>query len=301
MPTVLITGASGFLGRPCLERLAGCAVHAVARSALTVAGVQTHAVDLLDPAPVSALLNTVRPTHLLHLAWVTTPGAYWTSPANERWLEASLHLAREFLRHGGRRLLLAGTCAEYDWTAAGVCHEQTTPLRPATLYGRCKHALRLEVEALARKAGAGAAWARLFFPYGPGERPERLVPSVARALLRGGLAECSAGTQRRDFIHVADAADALVRLLHSEVEGPVNVGTGEAAAVRDVALRIARLLGAADRVRLGVRPLPPGEPPLLIADVTRLRTELRWVPRFGLDAGLADAVAWWKEQGRAAA
>src|SRR5262249_29881150 len=160
-------------------------------------------VDLLDPASLEALMCKVRPSHLLHLAWVTTPGKYWTSPENRAWIDASLRLLQTFVAHGGRRALLAGTCAEYDWTV-GRGYECRTPLKPSSLYGACKNALREEVEAFAHKAGLSVAWARVFFLYGPYEHPHRLAPSVIRPLLQAQPATCSLGDQRRDYLHAAD-------------------------------------------------------------------------------------------------
>ncbi len=298
MRRVLITGASGFLGRPCLAELTGAGdeVHAGARAPMLTRGCHWHRADLLDPAAVDALVSAVRPTHLLHLAWVTAPGAYWTSPDNLPWVEASLRLLRRFAEQGGERVVTAGSCAEYDWNAGGTCHEETTPLRPATLYGVCKDALRRTAEAFARQAGLSAAWARLFYLYGRDEHPDRLVASVARALLGGVAADCSSGAQRRDFLHADDAAAALVALLHSDVRGAVNVGSGEAVAVRDVASGVGAAVGRPDLVRLGARPDPVGEPPVIVADVGRLRREVGWRPRFTLEQGLADAVAWWRNR-----
>jgi nucleoside-diphosphate-sugar epimerase len=304
VPRVLVTGGSGFLGLPCVRRAvaAGAEVHAAARQVRVCLppGVRFHAVDLFDAGRVAELLAGLRPTHLLHLAWVATPGAYWTSPDNPRWVEASDGLLRSFAAAGGRRAVVAGTCAEYDWAVAGRCHETATPVRPATLYGACKAELRWRTEAFARASGLSAAWARLFFLYGPREHPARLVPSVARALLAGQPAECSAGTQQRDFLHVEDAADALVRLLLGSLTGPVNVGSGEAATVRAVVEAVAVAAGRPELLRLGARPVPPTEPALLVADVGRLRGELGWAPRIDLGRGLADTVAWWKEEARAA-
>jgi nucleoside-diphosphate-sugar epimerase len=299
MQRVLITGGTGFIGRNCLAPLAGSAdeVHAVVRSPAVPLprGVRPHAVDLLDPQQVPALVAEVRPTHLLHLAWITTPKVYWTSPENLRWVEASLRLLRTFAEHGGRRVVVAGSCAEYGWQS-GHCHETRTPLRPATLYGTCKDALRSVLEAFARQAGLSAAWGRVFFLYGPHEHPGRLVSSVVRALLAGEAAPCSPGTQRRDFLHVADVADAFVALLRSDARGAVNIASGETVAVRDVVRRVAAAVGRPDLLRLGALPGNPSEPAVLSADVTRLRGEVGWAPRFTLDEGLAHTIAWWKAQ-----
>jgi nucleoside-diphosphate-sugar epimerase len=295
---VLITGATGFVGRHCLERLAGRAgeVHALVRpgTAPEHAGATFHEVNLLDVARVTEVVAGLNPSHLLHLAWVTEPGAFWTSAENVRWVEASLGLLRAFADAGGRRVVVAGTCAEYDWSGAGVCREGETPLRPASLYGVCKNALRELTEGLAGTRGLAVAWGRLFFLYGSHEHPRRLVASVARALLAGQPAPCSQGTQRRDFLSVTDAADAFVALLASDVRGAVNIASGEAVAVAEVVRRLGEITGRPDLLRPGAVPTGPNEPPLLAADVARLRWEVGWAPRSSLDQGLAQAVAWWK-------
>jgi nucleoside-diphosphate-sugar epimerase len=298
MHRVLITGAGGFLGRHCLVRLAGtrCEVHGVVRPGREFAfpGARIHRADLLDPAQVAALLAAVRPSHLLHLAWVTTPGTYWTSPENAAWVAAGLHLILRFVACGGRRVVSAGSCAEYDWSE-GPCSEATTPLRPASPYGVCKNSLRQALDAVAAETGVSAAWARIFFLYGPHEHPRRLVPSVARALLRGEPAPCFAGAQRCDFLHVLDAAAALLALLESGVCGPVNVGSGEAVPVREVIRHLAAHAGRPELATVGAAS-EAAEARQVVADVRRLREELGWTPQIALRRGLADTLAWWRSR-----
>jgi nucleoside-diphosphate-sugar epimerase len=291
----LITGAGGFLGRHCLLLLATGAdeVHAVVRpgSPPPAGASHVHHADLLDPSSAGVLAAKVQASHLLHLAWVATPGEYWTSPENRTWVDASVRLVRAFVTHGGRRAVLAGTCAEYDWTA-GRCRENLTPLRPAGLYGECKNALREQVESFAGAAGLSAVWARLFFLYGPFEHPRRLAPSVIGALLQGHPATCAPGNLRRDFLHAADAAGALVALLRSGVCGNVNIGSGKAVPVRTVVQRLAKLCGRPDLVRLTTPDASAA--PLVEADVSRLRSEVGFTPRFRLAEGLTQTVAWWR-------
>jgi nucleoside-diphosphate-sugar epimerase len=297
MTRLLITGATGFLGEPAVRAaVEHFEVHATARALreMLPPGVRFRACDLLNPGAATRLIEEVRPTHLLHLAWIATPGAYWTSPENLRWVDASKRLLLAFARCGGRRAVVAGTCAEYDWTTAGVCREFDTPTRPQTTYGRCKLELSRWAATFGRERRIGVVWARLFWMYGPREHPARLVPSVARPLLAGEPAPCSAGTQERDFLHVADAADALVTLTRGDLTGPVNVASGEPVAVRDVVARVGEACGRPELIRFGARSTPAGEPPLIVADVTRLRDELGWRPRVGLAAGLAETVAWWR-------
>ena len=116
-----------------------------------------HRADLLDREQTSALMKAVAPTHLLHFAWYAEPGKYWHSEENLRWVEASLRLLRAFAGAGGRRIVIAGTCAEYAWTRETHCKEESTPLRPATLYGSAKHALHLVARSHAAETGSRIA------------------------------------------------------------------------------------------------------------------------------------------------
>ena len=291
---VLLTGASGFIGRaavaPLLAR--GFEVHAASRRPLPGAeGVMSHAVDLLDPAAAAPLVAAVRPSHLLHLAWDVTPGRYWQAPENLDWVAATVRLYRAFATCGGRRMLGVGSCAEYDWSG-GQLDEATTPERPDSLYGVAKHALHQMLARAAALDGVAFAWGRVFFLYGPHEAVSRLVPSVVVPLLRGREALVGDGVAERDFMHVADVAAGLVAVLDSEHLGAVNVASGVCRPVRDVVMAIAEQVGRPELVRFGAIPARAGEPRRLAASGAVLGG-LGFAPRFGLEAGLADTVAWW--------
>jgi nucleoside-diphosphate-sugar epimerase len=296
MKKVLLTGASGFVGRHCVPLLAakGYEVHAVSRqrAAAELQGVHWHAVDLLTPGSCTELLNQVQPEYLLHLAWYAEPGKFWQAPENLEWVRASLELLQAFPKNGGKRLVAAGTCAEYEWSG-GECKEAATPLLPSTLYGSCKHALEQVLHAWARQSEFSSAWGRIFFLYGPGEHPSRLVAYVIRALLRGEPALCSDGTQIRDFLHVEDVASAFVALLESDVQGAVNIASGKPVAVREVIEQIGQSMGRAELIRFGARPAGT-EPAALWANVERLTNEVKWRSRYQLKEGLEQTIDWWR-------
>src|SRR5262245_33778665 len=298
MTRLLITGATGFLGVPCVRAAREhFEVHAVARDRDPHAEREVynfHSCDLLNVAETIRLVEDIRPTHLLHLAWIVTPGVYWTSPENHCWVDASKRLLLAFARCGGQRAVITGTCAEYDWSVASRCHEFNTPTRPHTTYGRCKLELSKWAAQFSREREVRLAWARLFWMYGPREHPARLVPSVARSLLAGLPAACSTGTSQRDFLHGDDVADGLITLTKSELTGSVNIGSGEPVTVRSVIEHVANACGRPDLVRLGEREILATEPPLLVADVSRLRDELNWKPRLDLARGLREGVEWWR-------
>ena len=296
MSRVLVTGADGFIGKHALPPLLarGFEVHATSLrpDELPGDGVSWHAADLMHPDEVRRLFERVRPSHLLHFAWYAVPGRFWTSPENYRWVQATVGIFEQFAASGGRRVVAAGSCAEYDWSS-GICTEGSTPLRPGTPYGLCKRVTGELLESFAASSALSAAWGRIFHLHGPGERPPRLVPSVIEALLRGEPALCSHGEQIRDFLPVEEVADAFVALLTSEVTGAVNIASGVPIRIREVIDHLATSLGAGDLVRLGA--LPPGEsePPVLIADVRRLREEVGWEPSCSPAEGLDRTVRWW--------
>ncbi|PWS37706.1 NAD(P)-dependent oxidoreductase [Falsiroseomonas bella] len=260
---ILVTGGSGFIGRAVLAplRARGFEVHAPARAEA----------DLLDTTATRALLRDLRPTHLLHCAWYVAHGKFWTAPENADWLEASDFLAATFAESGGRRFIGLGTCAEYA-DAAGdddLPWPETRRIAPATPYGRAKAELSAR---LAQRPGT--AWARLFHLFGPGEHPDRLVPSIVTALRQGREARCASGRPVRDFCSTSYIGRALAALAASEVTGPVNIASGEGRSIASVARLLAEAAGRPDLLRLGALPDRPNEVPCMVADITRLRREV---------------------------
>ena len=233
MKRALVTGATGFVGRAVVPLLQerGYEVHVIGRNAPDGSNLVFHQADVIEPAAVSAVVAAVRPSHLLHLAWYAEPGLYWRSAKNLDWVAASLHLVRTFAEAGGARAVVAGTCAEYAWGSPRF-HETQSACVPATFYGAAKDGLRRLLEAYAQVAGLSLAWGRLFYLYGPGEKPGRLVSDATQRLLAGERFPTSEGLQRRDFLHVADAAAAFAAILDGSVEGAMNVGWGVAVPVR---------------------------------------------------------------------
>ena len=295
MKRVMITGGRGFVGRHCVPQLLerGYEVHVISSRQQAGTYVNWHTVDLMDQQSVGLLMKSVQPTHLLHLAWITEPRRYSTAPENVDWLTSSLQLLRTFHQNGGQRVVMTGSCAEYDWNY-GWCREDITPLKPATLYGQCKAALLATLEGYGRQVGLSWAWGRLFFMYGPHAHPSRIPGVVIESLSRNEPARCSHGNQIRDFLHVADVAAALAALTDSDVQGPVNIASGEPVTIREIVLQIADHFGRRDLVEFGAVPTAATEPPLLVADVRRLKLELGWKPVHSLASGLDATLVWHK-------
>lgn len=297
---VLVTGATGFVGRWAVHSLAvaGHEVHGLSRRSRPADGAPVAGWwqgDLLAAGVGESIVRTLRPTHLLHLAWCVEHGRFWQDPANLDWLAASCRLLRAFVAAGGRRMVGVGSCIEYAPQEEPI-DEREAALHSPFLYGVAKHAFHLVLAALAGQVGLSQAWARLFYLAGPGEDPARLIPGLAQRLLRRQPALCGSGVQVRDFMDVRDAGRALAELLATEVQGPVNVASGQPRSIASLVRRLEELAGETGLVQLGGRPDRLGEPPFLTAKVERLQREVGFSPEHGLDDMLSTALAWWRQQ-----
>jgi len=296
---VLLTGATGFIGRNCIAPLVSRGFEVIAvcnsRTPDTIEGVRWVQADLLAAGASRRLIEQTRPTHLLHLAWYVEPGKMITSPDNLAWVCASLEMLRAFHEAGGQRCVFGGSCYEYDWRH-GYCVEGLTPLTPDTLYGAAKAGLAQAMQGYCASVGLSGAWSRLFFLYGPHENPRRLVPSVLLSLLDGKEALSSHGLQIRDYMHVRDAAEGLVALLDSTARGVYNVASGAALTIREIVEALGELTGRSDLLRLGALPARANDAPLVVADVQAARRDFGWNAAIGLHEGLRDTLDWWRAQ-----
>ncbi|GBH32516.1 NAD-dependent epimerase/dehydratase family protein [Sphingobium xenophagum] len=285
---ILLTGATGFIGRQVLRNLpADADIHCTTRKTGGADVGTWHNIDLRSSDACAALIDTLKPDILIHCAWTTAHGAFWHDPQNAAWLEAGMALFDAFVRQGGRRIVACGTCAEYSGHSTAPRREDET-IEPGQIpfpYGRAKFALLQHLRSL----DVSHAWVRIFNAYGESEDPRRLVPSVLRALTAGEPALCSSGTQIRDFLDVRDLGSAIARLGASDLEGVVNLGSGEHKTIAEIVETLGGIIKRPDLVRLGALRDREGEPHLLVPDITRQTKELGFVPRITLLRGLADA------------
>lgn len=287
---VIVSGATGFIGKAVLPLLVsqGWDVTAIGRRRPAMESVDFVHVDLLTEADFEPMFHQIGASHFIHLAWNATPGVFWTSPDNLSWAASSLRLMEAFSRAGGRRIIMSGSCAEYDWDAGPVLDERLTPAKPATFYGIAKDGLRRLALSAAPILDLSVAWGRIFWLYGPGEPPGRLTSDLVTSLKRGDFFETTEGLQRRDFLHVSDVAGALVAALRSPYQGVFNISSGKGVRVRDLVGKIAERLHGAELVKYGAKSGNTGDPVELVGSNQILVTEIGYVPMIDLDRGIAD-------------
>jgi nucleoside-diphosphate-sugar epimerase len=302
--SILVTGATGFVGRHLVARLQrdGARVSAIARRAdPTLAGIDWRLLpETWAEADIAAALGGGPFDGLIHLA------AYGVAPSDRDPaamfrvnVELTAHLARLAGDAGVKAMVIVGTCAEYDGAAPGGPTPETWPLESAKTYGASKAAGGLWGLAQARAVNLPAAVVRLFHIYGPGERDYRLLPSLALRLARGERVPMSDGAQVRDFVYVHDAVDGLLAVLNGLATRPeqtawraVNLATGTGTSVADFA-RTVCAIAQADPSLLGFGDLPrrPDDIPYLVGDTAAMADIFGWRAATALPEGATAAIA----------
>jgi nucleoside-diphosphate-sugar epimerase len=241
MTRILVTGASGAIGRPLVAalRAAGHDVHGVSRRGASGRW-QHHVADLRDPESVAALMAAIRPEIVVHLAWCTAHPGFWTSAENAVWAAATTTLVRAGAENGLRRFVGAGSSAEYAWPGADVRRlAEHDPATPATPYGAAKRAAAEAAAAACAEAGIACCWARFFNLFGPDDPPTKLFGSLVQRLAAGDPPTVATPAAERDFLVTAEAGRLLAAVAVSPVEGPLNVATGVATPVGAFAAMVA--------------------------------------------------------------
>lgn len=284
---VLLTGASGFLGQHVLEELRRNEIETVIVGRHRPRDSQWAeyvGADLLADDRRFDFFDECQASHFLHLAWYAEHGKYWSSPFNLDWVDATSKLVQQFCEAGGQHVVVAGTCAEYEWSQP-LCVEDETPLNPSTLYGTAKDAARRLAVAICAAHDVRCDWGRIFLPYGQGENRERLIPSLIDVFAGKRAAFGVNADACRDFLHVSDVAAGFMTLLRSGEGRAYNISSGNPVVLSDVVKMVAELMGADPTPVLSLATSRPGEPTHLVGDNSRIQS-LGWHPKLTMRDGL---------------
>lgn len=273
--TLLLTGATGFVGRQILKVLTeqqASKVRLVVREGKQGKIEQLYKIEsvLVTPDIFSETTDRLRGIcngvdTVIHAAWYAEPGKYLQSSRNIDCLSGTLALAKACVQAGVRRFVGIGTCFEYDLSPGYLSID--TPLKPTTPYAASKAAAFLALSQYLTAAGVEFVWCRLFYLYGESEDERRLVPYLRNRLSQGEIAELTSGIQVRDFLDVREAGRLIAEIAQGKQQGPVNVCSGQPITVRQLAEQIADEYGRRDLLRFGARPDNLVDPPCVVGNI----------------------------------
>jgi len=275
---VFVTGATGFLGSH-LSR------------ALIASGADVHAFkgDVTERGSLRAAVATAQPDIVFHLAAYGTTMTQRDAARMRDVNVGGVEKLWDALDTFRGRLVQTGSCAEYAPRNGALA--ESDPCVPDSEYATTLHEAVSYSQAMAHRTGREVVVLRPFGPYGPGDRPERVIPFVIQGLLGSGRVAVTAGRQRRDFSYVSDHVAAFIAAATVPLPqtGRVyNIGSGVPISVRDLVETIAGLVGdrAGDRIDYGAVSSRPDDGADRYADITAARRDLGFVPAVSLDEGL---------------
>ena len=313
MSAVLVTGGAGYVGSHTVKALAAAgydvvvvddlsaghaeAVHGLATAfpQRTIELVQT---DIADGDAVRGALRRSKATAVLHFAARLLVGESVQKPLDyyHANVTKTMALLGAMAAEGVGRLIFSSTCATFGEPQVVPIDEQH-PQRPINTYGETKLAIERALPHLERAHGLRSVALRYFNAAGADpdgllgedhDPEEHLIPLAIRAARGSGQLTVYGddyptpdGTCIRDYVHVADLADAHVSALRMLERGGAsaayNLGHGEGISVRQIIDAVGRVTGRPVPHRVGAR--RPGDPATLIASSGRAKRELEWTPR----------------------
>jgi UDP-glucose 4-epimerase len=306
---VVMTGGGGFIGSHLLARMVGAGIDVTllgpntGKSRYTESLVAAGTVRLLRCAPdfgnESVLRLAVDDADALVLLGYVLPTA--TGPVGRLLEEFKLNVEPlvRLLRVAcdrPRHVVFASSVSVYG-TPERVPVAETEPERPCTAYGIAKLACEQVVRISSASAGGTTSVLRYATVYGPGETVPRAIPNFIRAALAGEPPLVAGdGLDERDYVHVADVAQATMRALERRADGTFNIGSGRGTRTIDLARLVLQLTGA--KVDPLFRPsrLADHGPVRMFCDTARAREVLGFVAHDELSAGISEEIGWFRSQ-----
>ncbi len=142
------------------------------------------------------------------------------------------------------------------------------------------------------------SWPRLFYLYGPGENERRMVPAIIRSLLTSSSVKLTSGAKVRDYLHVEDVVSAIWKAGTGDIQGPVNIASGQPVTLKDMVYQVADILGKSKSVVFETMPDDPMDPKHVVGN-NGLLLKTGWKPKYTLESGLRQTIDWWKARMRA--
>lgn len=238
--------------------------------------------NLFDKIQIDNLLSEIRPEYMLHYAWLST--GLFNDNSNFDFLTSSIDLLKSFAKYGGKRVVMAGTYAEYGYHNDTL--KETMPAEPINVYSQCKDFVRQITEAYCQNNNISFGWGRIFSAFGKEKDPRRLTSDVINHLKNNQEVVIRSGSLVRDYIYTKDIAAAFVKFLGSDVTGVVNICTGKDTSIHDYVMKIAKAMGKESLVVFNEQASP--QQVRVVGNPTRLNKEVGFIPKYTIEEALKE-------------
>ena len=288
MKKVILTGGTGLIGTqtiPCLLN-AGFKVYVMTMGdEVSTNNVTYIKANLFDKNAVDKMFSDVQPEYLLHYAWLST--GLFNDNMNFDFLTSSIDMLKSFHKYGGKRVVMAGTYAEYGYHNDTL--KETMPAEPINIYSQCKDFVHKIAEVYCHNNNISFGWGRIFSAFGKEKDPRRLTSDVINHLSASQEVVIRSGSLIRDYIYTKDIAAAFVKFLDSNVEGVVNICTGKDTSIHDYVMKIAQAMGKENLVVFNEQASP--QQVRVVGDSTRLNKEVGFVPQYTIEEAIKEILA----------
>jgi UDP-glucose 4-epimerase len=309
---VLVTGGAGFIGSALVDRLlaerhdvdviddlsTGSLANLAEARANPAGKVTFHHLDVRSPDVVE-LVGRRRPEVVFHLAGVADEQRSLADPAADAEVTVlgTVRVLEGARRAGSRKAVFASSAAIYGDTDAGAAPvKESLPHRPVTPHGVAKNAAEEYLAAYRQTHALEYTALALANVYGPRQGKGAVVADFAAQVLAGAPCTITGdGEQRRDFVYVDDAVDALARAAERGSGLLCNIGTGRATTINRLQQVMAAAAGSTQAPLYS--PARPSERQGLALDAGRAALHLAWRPWTALEEGAAATLDWFRVRG----
>lgn len=305
---MLITGGAGFLGSHLCDFLLSEGYSVICLDSL-ITGNIVNIQHLMDDSHFKSVEQDITEhihvdediDYVLHFASPASPIDYLKFPI-ETLKAGSLgtHQALELAREKKAKFLLASTSEVYGDPQVNPQKEDywgnVNPVGPRSVYDEAKRFAEALTMAYHRKYGMNTKIARIFNTYGPGMRPDdgRVIPAfITQTLSSQPLTVFGDGSQTRSFCYVSDLIDGIYKLMLSDTNEPLNLGSTEEITILGLAQKILQI--AKGKTAIVYKPLPENDPKVRRPDIGLAQKILQWTPRVTLDEGLEETIRWFQD------
>jgi nucleoside-diphosphate-sugar epimerase len=224
MKKILITGSTGFIGKSLINFFLSkkYKVFALTRKNLKNPKINYIKSNLFNHLQIEQIIKKIEPNYLIHLAWEANPKKFLNSKDNFKWLHSSLNLYYNFCKYGGKRALLVGSCAEYDFNKK-ILKENFIKKINHTRYSICKETFLYQAEKISKKFNSQFIWCRLFWIYGKNQQRGKLITDLIYSARNNKMIKIKNPGFMVNLLNVYDVSMAIFKVFESKITGIVNI------------------------------------------------------------------------------